>query len=101
MWIIVMFDLPTETEAARREYRVFREGLIEDGYFMLQFSVYARHCASYENGDVHLQRVKISIPPDGQVRVLNFTDKQFQKHLVFYGKIRKATTPAPEQLTLF
>lgn len=101
MWIIVMFDLPTETDSAKKDYRAFREGLLADGYFMLQFSVYARHCASFENGEVHMKRVSFSIPPDGQVRVMSFTDKQFQKHLVFYGKIRKSSPPPAEQLTFF
>lgn len=101
MWIVVMFDLPTETEEARREYRTFRESLLQDGYHMLQFSVYIRHCASYENGEVHIQRVRRNLPPDGQVRIFHFTDRQFQKHLVFYGEIRKATENPPQQLTLF
>lgn len=101
MWIVVMFDLPTDTDAAKREYRIFRETLLEDGFVMLQFSVYARHCASYENLDVHVGRVKSWLPPDGHVRVFTFTDKQFQKQLVFYGKIRTATQPPAEQLTLF
>jgi CRISPR-associated protein Cas2 len=101
MWIVVMFDLPTDTDAAKREHRVFRETLLEDGFVMLQYSVYARHCASYENLDVHVSRVKIWLPPDGHVRVFTFTDKQFQKQLVFYGKIRAATQPPAEQLTLF
>ena len=101
MWIVVMFDLPTDTDAAKREYRTFRETLLEDGFVMLQFSVYARHCASYENLDVHVSRVKNWLPPDGHVRVFTFTDKQFQKHLVFYGKIRAATPPPAQQLTLF
>lgn len=101
MWIVVMFDLPTDTDAAKREYRTFRETLLEDGFVMLQFSVYARHCASYENLDVHVRRVTSWLPPDGHVRVITFTDKQFQKQLVFYGKIRTSTQPPAEQLTLF
>jgi CRISPR-associated protein Cas2 len=101
MWIVVMFDLPTDTDAAKRDYRIFRETLLGDGFVMLQFSVYSRHCASYENLDVHVSRVKSWLPPDGHVRVFTFTDKQFQKQLVFYGKIRTATQSPAEQLTLF
>jgi CRISPR-associated protein Cas2 len=43
MWIIVMFDLPTDTKEARKAYHEFREELLNDGFTMLQFSVYARH----------------------------------------------------------
>src|SRR5271168_271437 len=88
MWLMAMFDLPTDTEEARRAYTKFRQALLEDGFLMLQFSVYTRHCASYEDLEVHEKRVRNSLPPDGEVRLLQFTDKQFQKQLVFYGKIR-------------
>lgn len=58
MWIIVMFDLPTDTKHARKAYHEFREELLNDGFTMLQFSVYARHTPSEENAVVHENRVK-------------------------------------------
>jgi hypothetical protein len=57
MWVIAMFDLPTETPAARRAYSQFRKHLLEDGFTMMQFSVYARHCANIENSDMHVKRM--------------------------------------------
>jgi CRISPR-associated protein Cas2 len=101
MWLMAMFDLPTDTDEARKRYTKFRETLLDDGFMMIQFSVYARHCASYENLEVHENRVKKAIPEDGEVRLIKFTDRQFQKQLVFYGKVRKATEKAPEQLLFF
>ena len=53
MWVIAMFDLPTLTPQDRRAYARFRKDLIEDGFTMMQYSVYCRHCASIENADVH------------------------------------------------
>ena len=100
MWVLVMFDLPTDTAAARRAYREFRSSLLNDGFLLLQYSVYARHCPSHENAEVHEKRVKRFLPPDGEVRLLIFTDKQFSRMKVFYGKIRRATEKAPEQITL-
>ena len=58
MWIIVMFDLPTDTKEVRKAYHEFREVLLNDGFTMLQFSVYARHSPSEENAVVHENRVK-------------------------------------------
>jgi len=101
MWIIIMFDLPVDTKEARREYRLFRKALLEDGFFMLQYSVYARHAPNSENANVHIQRAKRALPPDGEVRILIFTDKQFEKMVVFYGKLRKSTVKAPKQLSFF
>jgi CRISPR-associated endonuclease Cas2 len=45
MWVIAMFDLPTDTKKARRAYARFRKDLLEDGFTMTQYSVYSRHCS--------------------------------------------------------
>lgn len=101
MWLIAMFDLPTDTKAARKEYTNFRKKLLQAGFTLLQYSVYGRHCASDENADVHVRRISLALPPDGEVRVMRVTDQQFQRMLVFYGKIRKPTEKAPEQISFF
>lgn len=101
MWVLAMFDLPTDTKKARRQYALFRKHLLEDGFTMMQFSVYARHCASKENAEVHVERIQRNLPPDGEVRVITITDKQFERMMVFWGKMRKPPTPPPCQLELF
>ena len=49
MWILVLFDLPTETKKDKKAYALFRKQLICDGFTMFQFSIYIRHCPSREN----------------------------------------------------
>jgi CRISPR-associated protein Cas2 len=65
---------------------------------MMQYSVYMRHCASDENAAVHVSKVKASLPPDGEVRIIRITDKQFGRIQVFYGKKRLPTEQPPAQL---
>ncbi|GIK18355.1 MAG: CRISPR-associated endoribonuclease Cas2 [Phycisphaerales bacterium] len=101
MWIVAMFDLPVDSKAARRRYAQFRKALIKDGFAMMQFSVYIRHCASRENAEVHTRRVEDAVPDDGEVRVLTVTDKQFERMRVFWGKMRKPPEAAPAQLEFF
>jgi len=101
MWVVVMFDLPTDTKTARREYALFRKELLNDGFSRMQYSVYFRHCASKENAAVHAHRVESRLPPDGEVRVLVITDKQFERMRIFLGKTRKPTEVPPCQLELF
>ena len=96
-----MFDLPVDTPAARKNYAQFRKFLLDDGFNLLQYSVYGRHCSSEENADVHLKRIERNVPPDGEVRVLTVTDKQFERMRIFWGKIRGSPTPPPGQLALF
>ena len=100
MWLIVLFDLPTDSKKARKEYTQFRKKLLNDGFTMMQYSVYMRHGSSDENAQVHVKRVKASLPADGEVRIVKITDKQFSKIQVFYGKKRIPVESAPNQLEL-
>lgn len=101
MWIIVLFDLPTDTKDARQEYARFRKFLLQDSFTMMQYSVYIRHSSSDENAQVHAKRVKNQLPDDGEVRIIKITDKQFGKIEVFFGKKHKPTEKAPLQLQFF
>ena len=76
MWILVFFDLPTETQKDKKAYTLFRKNLQKDGFTMFQFSIYVRHCASYENAEVHIKRVKSFLPEFGQIGILCITDKR-------------------------
>ncbi len=101
MWLLVLFDLPVDTKKARREYTRFRNALLDDGFAMMQYSVYYRHCASKENCAVHSARIRTIVPPDGEVRVLLFTDKQFARMEIFWGKRRIRSEDPPSQLEMF
>jgi CRISPR-associated protein Cas2 len=101
MWVVAMFDLPTDTKKARKDYATFRKKLLKDGFTMIQYSVYLRHCASEENAEVHLKRVGDFLPDDGEVRLICITDKQYEKMKIFWGKMRRPSPPAPQQLELF
>ncbi len=101
MWILVFFDLPTETKSERKAYTRFRKELIKDGFTMFQFSIYIRHCPSRENRDVHVKRVKKIIPSKGHVGILSITDKQFGMIEIFEGKKETSGLIEPHQLELF
>ena len=101
MWLIVMFDLPTDTRDARQSYAAFRKQLLQDGFYQVQYSVYARPCPSRENATVHVNRVERSLPPAGEVRILKITDKQFERMGIFCGKKRTKQGVTPGQLQLF
>ena len=101
MWLVVVFDLPTNTTQDRKRYRNFRNVLLDDGFIMLQYSVYTRHCGRLINSEVHRKRIHKALPQNGEVRVLALTDKQFGHIEVFYGKLPRAIEQAPEQVMLF
>lgn len=68
---------------------------------MFQFSIYVRHCASRENADVHIKRVKSIIPPLGQVGIMCITDKQFGSIELFIGQKERPPNAPGTQLELF
>lgn len=101
MWVLVFFDLPTETKKDRKIYSDFRKKLMNDGFTMFQFSIYLRHCPSIENAEVHIKRIKNILPERGYVGILCITDKQFGNMDIFYGKKEEKKQVGWQQLELF
>lgn len=102
MWLFVFFDLPTNTKKERKAASGFRKKLLKDGFSMMQFSVYTRHCPSRENAQMHSRRVESFLADKGKVTILMVTDKQFSLIQNFWGFSK---TPPKEkarpQLELF
>ena len=101
MWVLVFFDLPTETKKERKAAADFRKRLMMDGFIMFQFSVYMRHCPSAENAAVHIKRVKSFLPSLGKVGILTITDKQFGNMELFSEKKEEKQPVGYIQLELF
>jgi CRISPR-associated protein Cas2 len=101
MWLFCLFDLPTNTKTQRKRASEFRKKLIEDGFDMMQFSVYKRFCGSTEACEVHAKRIKSWLPKEGTVSILRFTDKQFADIETFMGYEPKKQEKKPQQLELF
>ena len=101
MWILVFFDLPTETKRDTRNYRKFVDRLEKDGFNRFQYSIFLRHCPSRENMKVHVKRVKNALPPKGHVAILHITDKQFGMMELFLSQKKEALPEISQQLELF
>ncbi len=101
MWVFVFFDLPVVTKKQQRKARLFKKALERDGFTMMQYSVYTRHCASKESAEVHVKRVKSAVPEEGQVSILLITDKQYGDIINFWGVKTSPLSPGPRQLEIF
>ena len=101
LWVLVFFDLPTETKKERKIYALFRKNILKDGFQMFQFSIYMRHCSSRENAEVHMKRVKKILPEKGHVGIMCITDKQFGMMEIFYGHTLSTAAPPVQQLEMF
>lgn len=85
MRIIVMFDLPVNTDKERKLATKFRNFLLDDGYIMMQYSVYSRICKNNDDLSKHINRLKINAPKKGNIRLISITEKQYNNMIMFAG----------------
>ncbi len=100
MRVIVMFDLPTETALQRRHYRWFRKFLINDGFVMMQESIYTKICLNMHA----VRQVELSIeknkPPKGLVQVMSVTERQFASMRLIVGELDNTYIQNDERLVV-
>ncbi len=101
MWVMVYFDLPTETKKERKDAALFRKNLMKDGFTMFQYSIYVRHCPSKDNANVHIKRVQSFLPEKGHICIMYITDKQFGEIEIFRAAKSVAAPVQHQQLSLF
>jgi len=100
---MVAFDLPVVTKPERKAATTFRKFLLDDGYQMMQYSVYIRPCVTYARQQTHLRRLKEHIPPEGSIRAIFITRSQWERSYVIHGQPAQEGTPEPmpDQLQLW
>ncbi len=77
MRLLLFFDLPMVTKTEKRAYVQFRRFLLNDGYDMIQWSVYGRLLNGNDDQEKHLKRLVGNLPPAGSIRCMTVTEKQF------------------------
>ena len=98
MRMLVFFDLPTETDAERREYRRFRKLLIRNGFLMLQESVYCKLLLNSTAQASLAELLRKNRPSQGIVQMLTITEKQFAKMEYITGEWRSDVIDTDERL---
>ncbi len=102
MRMLVFFDLPVKTKPEQKAATAFRNFLIKDGYYMIQYSVYARVCNGHDAVTKHKSRLYEHIPNNGSIRLLVITEKQYESIEILLGKFSPEDGPiAYEQLSIF
>ena len=89
MRLLIMFDLPVETSKQRKAYRQFRKRLINEGFTMIQYSVYVRVCVSRQSAGFIEKRVSQFLPEEGIIQSLMLTEKQYNDMHFLLGKAKK------------
>ena len=102
MRLLVFFDLPMVTKAEKRAYVQFRRFLLNDGYDMIQWSVYGRLLNGADAQEKHIKRLVDALPPAGSIRCMTVTEKQFAGIRLLVGlPLFQEKTVTADQLLLF
>lgn len=100
MYLFVFFDLPVKNKKERRHATRFRKFLVNDGFDMMQLSVYTRVCRGQDAADKHLGRVTKNLPPKGSVRALQVTERQYARMKLLVGTPTRQEQTGTDQLVL-
>ena len=102
MRLLVFFDLPVQTKEERGQATKFRNFLIQDGYYMIQYSLYGRICPTIENAKLHEDRLKYNLPFKGSIRSMIITEKQYSNIKILLGVKKKKDKKVVEgQISFF
>ena len=77
MRTIVFFDLPNVHYKDKRNYILFRKFLLNEGFVVVQESVYSKICLNSTQSDLLYKRIKKNAPKRGLVQMLTITEKQY------------------------
>lgn len=92
MRIILFFDLPMVTKTDRKVYNKFRKWLIQNGYLMMQYSIYCKIFANREAVNLHVSKLNKNVPSRGQIRIMTVTEKQYANILLIIGEVSTQET---------
>lgn len=100
MWMYVMFDLPVGTKKERKQASKFRLHLLDLGFEMVQFSVYARFCSGKEKVETLARQIARQLPLGGKVDILSVTDRQYENIISFESRAQKPAKKAVQLVLL-
>lgn len=86
MRVFVMFDLPVENKKQVRVYTRFRKELINDGFLMMQYSIYVKSVINQDSANSTVNRLRRILPQHGHIRTMIITEKQYEKMQILLGE---------------
>jgi CRISPR-associated protein Cas2 len=98
MRTLLFFDLPNITTTDRRNYRRFIKLLKLNGFYMIQESVYSKMCIDIQSVDATINKLKKSLPPDGNIFAINVTEKQFSQMVILLGESKSDVITSDERI---
>ena len=101
MRLLVLFDLPMVSKNEIRIYNKFRKCLVENGYCMMQYSIYIKSFNNRDSCVKHIDVLKRYVPKQGQIRIMMITERQYENiEIIVGGMSRQETFSAPNPMII-
>ena len=100
MRTIVFFDLPNVYAKDRRNYLKFRKYLINEGFIMMQESVYSKITLNSQQSSLLIGRIRKNAPKKGLIQLLTITERQYANIEYVIGESNTKITNSEERLII-
>lgn len=100
MRILLMFDLPTKTSLDLRSYREFKKNLHNDGFIMLQESIYTKLALNITSANLLKYKVSNYAPTKGNICILVLTEKQYANMVYITGERQSQALESTNRLVI-
>lgn len=101
MRVIVFFDLPNTTYEERKSYTKFRKFLLNEGFVMMQESVYSKIALNSTTAKLIQDRVRKHKAPKGIIQMMVITEKQFAGIEYVIGERNTKVVDNTKRLVIF
>ena len=98
--VFEIFDLPTLTVSDRRTYRNFRKHLVQNGFIMMQESVYSKITLNATAAKSVIENIKKNAPEKGSVMLMIVTEKQYANIEYITGEFKSEFITVPDKLVV-
>lgn len=98
MRTIIFFDLPNIYAKDKRNYQLFRKFLINEGFIMMQESVYSKIILNSEQSNLLTKRIRKNAPKKGLIQVLTITENQYARIENIIGESNTKVINSEERL---
>ncbi len=100
MRTIVFFDLPNIYSKDKKNYLLFRKFLLNEGFVMLQESVYSKIVLNLQQSEFLINRIRKNSPKKGIIQVLTITEKQYSQIEYIIGKSDSKIIDSEDKLVI-
>lgn len=97
---IIFFDLPNVKHQDKVNYQRFRKFLINEGFIMMQESVYSKLCLNLTQNDLLYNRIKRNAPRKGLVQLMVVTEKQYSNIEYIVGESKNQVIDSGDRIII-